>query len=64
MTVPRRVIQIQALPASHVAYTADRDGILYALCDDGTMWALNGNNTWERIKDVPAPLSALGDDNG
>jgi len=29
------------------------EGYLYAVCDDGTIWVLNKNNTWSRIVPIP-----------
>lgn len=42
----RRIVQIATYPM--VGSTS-----VYALCNDGTLWALHGRKDWTRLKDVP-----------
>lgn len=46
----RKIIQIAIAPE-----TESTIAVLYALCDDGTLWALVDNNTseWEAVKPIP-----------
>lgn len=48
----RKIIQISALPASDSGYA-----IVYALCDDGTVWessvVSNRCCDWEKLPDIP-----------
>lgn len=44
----RKVVQIATYPM--VGSTS-----VYALCDDGTLWALHGRKEWTRLKDIPQP---------
>lgn len=48
---PRKIIQIAATPS-----TSDEHHMLYALCNDGTLWYGNGNvnkTEWVPIEPVP-----------
>jgi len=42
-----------------VGNTKDRDGnkipLLYAICNDGTIWLSNDNGPWEKFPDIPQP---------
>jgi len=49
----RKVVQIAT------SSVPDEPDILYALCNDGTIWSLNlgarTENHWQRAKDIPQP---------
>jgi hypothetical protein len=50
------VVQIVTMPAIEQGVAAPRAGLLYALCDDGTMWKGEwswGEVEWERIASPP-----------
>lgn len=52
MTTERKIIQITATSVE------DESDILYALCDDGTLWWTNpmwvgGNDIWRKVRDIP-----------
>lgn len=53
----RRIIQIAAMPAGHATQTPDRGesnvAALYALCDDGSLWAFGEKHPWKQISGVP-----------
>ena len=47
----RKIIQIMPTPAVHFDNGRHRSAMLFALCDDGTLWttATNEWEPWERI---------------
>jgi hypothetical protein len=53
----RKVIQIAAqAPSSGTDSDAGNDAVLFALCDDGTIWFyefMGKNSKWERFHEVP-----------
>lgn len=51
---------LQRIPASLVAASADGEGALFALANDGTMWVRSfpfESNDWKRVRDLPQPES-------
>lgn len=57
----RKVIQIATMPQKESTGRMEQvPAALYALCDDGTMWALNAgtNDWWLEVKAVPQPWDA------
>lgn len=51
----RKVIQIACLPADSSAFHHSTLATLYALCDDGTIWAVNSETPWHEVGPVPPP---------
>lgn len=50
---PRKVIQITAMPCGNNNYSF-HDTILYALCNDGTMWKKHGpTDVWIQLPPIP-----------
>lgn len=53
LELPRKVIQITAMPCADNNHSF-HDTILYALCDDGTMWKKHGGqDTWIQLPPIP-----------
>ena len=50
----RKVIQIAT---SESVSENDHVHSLYALCDDGSIFVMQGHDKWKRIKNVPQPES-------
>lgn len=52
---PRKVVQIAMWQDGSDGYVVS---VMYALCDDGTIWAHRPeymqSERWERVKDIPA----------
>lgn len=51
----RKVVQLAVLTRPSEVRTLGPRVLLYALCDDGTMWTLEDNGTWTQIPEVPQP---------
>lgn len=55
----RKVIQIATMPESRFKASGDVSvtAAIYALCDDGTMWAISYDewNDWREVKPIPQP---------
>jgi hypothetical protein len=50
----RTVIQIATMPQHCAPYTQDVRATLFALCDDGTMWAMHADSgRWTPVTNVP-----------
>ena len=50
----RKVIQIAAIPCGTSAAGTVNDPALFALCNDGTVWVMDGTKkNWERFKPIP-----------
>lgn len=56
----RKVIQIATMPESRASGDVSVTAVLYALCDDGTMWAISYDewNDWREVKPIPQPQPA------
>ncbi len=50
--MPRKIVQITATPGDDVAGSAD---VVYALCNDGSLWELYNEDEgkWSRLPDIP-----------
>ena len=50
----RKIIQVATMPATPSnTYQHEQPSTLYALCDDGTLWAVVARSRWTRVKDIP-----------
>ena len=59
-TCMRKIIQITSTGVDETSST-QCEAIFMALCDDGTLWAMNNrcmwnNNPWERVSNVPQDI--------
>jgi hypothetical protein len=55
MSLARRIAQIACMPAIEQGGLAPTPSALYALCNDGSVWAISDAtaDTWLRLKDIP-----------
>jgi hypothetical protein len=45
---PRKIVQITAVPGAD-----NGESSIYALCDDGTLWALSHSGQWHELPAIP-----------
>jgi hypothetical protein len=50
----RKIIQVATLAGTpDIPYKTGQPAAIYALCDDGTLWAMNVGNAWARVVSIP-----------
>jgi hypothetical protein len=48
----RKIIQIFAIPCGS-AEMESNSTIVFALCNDGTVWAIGRKDNWSKLPDIP-----------